>query len=82
MSLLVFFVTLCDWWFYVGCLLFVLALSARVIPLAVTDCVSTFPHVPTRAYFARYLTVTVNIWTLESIFPVSLAGSLVLWDSP
>ena len=30
-----------------------------------------------RAYFARYLTVMVKIYTLESIFPVLLAGSLV-----
>ena len=35
-----------------------------------------------RTYFARYLTVTVKIRTLESIFPVLLAGSLVWWDSP
>ena len=40
------------------------------------------PRVPVRACFARYLTVTVKIRTLESIFPVLLAGSLVWWDSP
>ena len=54
------------------------ALRARVIPLAVTGCVSALPHARVRAhYFARYLTVTVKIRTLESIFPIVLAGSLV-----
>ena len=33
-------------------------------------------------YFARYLRVMVKIRTLEIIFPVALAGSLVWWDSP
>ena len=66
-------------------LLFVRAVRAHVIPLAVTSCVSALPRAPAPApahYFARYLTVTVNICTLESMFPVSLAGSLVWWDSP
>ena len=50
----------------------------RVILLAVTVYVSYLPPAPARAhYFARYLMVTVNIRTLESIFPVLLAGSLV-----
>ena len=35
-----------------------------------------------RTYFARYLTVTVKMRTLESIFPIFLAGSLVWWDPP
>ena len=66
-----------------GSLLFVCAPCARVIPLAVTGCVSDLPRAPARAhYFARYLTVTVKIRTLEIIFPVFLAGSLVWWDSP
>ena len=56
---------------------------ARVIPLAVTGCVFALPRAPAHAhYFAWYLMVTVNIRTLESIFPVFLAGSLVWWDSP
>ena len=77
MSLLVYLVTQCDWWFSVGCLLFVRALCAGVIPLAVTGCVAALPRAPARAFFARYLTVTVKIPTLDSIFPVLLAGSLV-----
>ena len=61
-----------------GALLFVRAPCARVIPLAVTDFVSALPHATAHAhYFARYLTVTVKIRTLESIFRVALAGSLV-----
>ena len=61
-----------------GSLLFVRALRVHVIPLVVKCCVSALPHAPACAhYFARYLTVTVKILTLESIFPVSLAGSLV-----
>ena len=59
------------------------ALRARAIPLALTSCVSALLHARARAhYLARYLTVTVKIRTLESIFPVALAGSLVWWDSP
>ena len=77
MSLLVYLLTRFDWWFSVVFLLFVRALCARVIPLEVTGCVSAFPRAPARAYFARYLTVTVKIRTLESIFPVFLSGSLV-----
>ena len=66
-----------------GYLLFVFALCTRVIPLAVTGCVSPLPCAPASVYyFARYLTVTVKIRTLESIFPVFLDGSLVWWDSP
>ena len=66
-----------------GSLLFVRALCACVIPLAVTGCVSALPHAPARAhYLARYLTVMVKIRTLESIFTVLLAGSLVQWDLP
>ena len=66
-----------------GSLLFVRALCTRVIPLAVTGCVSDLPRAPARAHcFARYLTVTVKIQTLESIFLVLLSGSLVWWDSP
>ena len=64
-----------------GAMFFVCAPRARVIPLAVKGCVSALPRAPAHAhYFARYLTVTVNIQTLESIFPVLLAGSLVWWD--
>ena len=81
MSLLVFLVTQCDWWFSVVCLLFVCDPCARVIPLVVTGYASAFPRAPARAYFARYLMVAVKIRTLESIFPVLLAGSLVWWDS-
>ena len=77
MILLVYLVTLCDWWFSVGCLFFFCALCTHVILLAVTGCVSAFPRAPTRAYFVRYLAVTVKIRTLESIFPVLLAGSIV-----
>ena len=56
---------------------------ARVVPLAVTGCVSALQCVHTRMhYFARYLMVMVKIRTLENIFPVVLAGSLVWWDSP
>ena len=66
-----------------GSLLVVRNPCARVIPLAVTSCVSDLPCAPARAhYFARYLTVTVKIRTLESIFPVLLAGCLNWWDSP
>ena len=82
MSLPVYLVTQCDWWFSVVCLFFFHAPFARVIPLEVTGCVSALPRAPARAYFARYLTVTVKIRTLESIFPVLLASSLVWWDSP
>ena len=82
MSLLVYLVTQYDWWFSVVCLLFVRALCARFIPLAITGCVSDLSRVPARAYFARYLTVTVKIRTLEIIFSVLLVGSLVWWDSP
>ena len=65
-----------------GFLLFVRAPRARVIPLAVTSCVSALSRAPARAhYFARYLKVTVMIRTLENIFPVALAGSLVCWYS-
>ena len=53
-----------------GSLLVVCAPCARVITFAVTSCVSDLPHGPVRAYFARYLTVTVKICTLESILPV------------
>ena len=63
-------VTQCDWWFSVGSLLFVRTLCACEIPLAVMGCVSNLPCAPARAYFARYLTVTVKICTLESILPV------------
>ena len=63
--------------------LFLSALRARVIPLLVRGCVSALPCARARAYyFVRYLTVTVNIRTLESSFPVALDGSLVWWDSP
>ena len=66
-----------------GSLLFVRAPWSRVIPLAVTGYVFAFPRAPTRAhYFVRYLTVTVQIRTIESIFPVFLTGSLVCWDLP
>ena len=65
-----------------GSLLAVRAPCARVIPLTVTGFVSALPRAPARAYFARYLTVTVKIHNLEIIFPVLLAGSLVWWDSP
>ena len=82
MSLLVYFVTQCDWWFSIFFLLFIRAPCARVIPLAVTGCVYNFPRAPARAYFSRYVTVAVKIRTLESIFLVLLAGSLVWWDSP
>ena len=62
----------------VGSLLFVRAPCARVIPLVVTVFLSAIPLVPTRThYFVRYLTVMVKVRTLENIFPVSLAGSLV-----
>ena len=50
-------------------------LRTHVIPLAVTGCVSAIPHAPASShYFARYLTVTLNICTLESIFTVLLGG--------
>ena len=65
-----------------GSLVVVHAPCARVISLALTGCVSALPRAPALAYFARYLTVTVNIRTIESIFPVLLAGSLVRWYSP
>ena len=59
------------------------AIRARAISLAASGFVSALPRAPAHAhYFARYLTVTVNIQTLEIIFLVSLAGSLVWWDSP
>ena len=58
-------------------------LRERAIPLTVTGCVSALPYARVCAHYsARYLTVTVKILTLESIFPVALAGSLVWWDSP
>ena len=66
-----------------GSLLFVRAPCVHVISLEVTGCVFAIPRAPARThYFVRYLTVTVKIRTLESIFPVLLAGSLVWWDSP
>ena len=59
------------------------ALRAHAIPLVVTGCVSSLPRAHARAhYFAHYLTVTVKIRTLGSIFPAALDGSLVWWDSP
>ena len=61
------------------------ALCARTIILAVTGCVSALPRARVRArvhYFARYLTITVKIRTLGSNVAVSLAGSLIWWDSP
>ena len=58
------------------------ALRMRVIPLAVTGCVSALPRARVRAhYFARYLTVTVNILTLGSNVAVVLAGFLLWWGS-
>ena len=61
-----------------GSLLSIRAPCACVIPLVVTGWVSALPRAPVRLhYFARYLTVMVNIQTLESIFTVSFAGSLV-----
>ena len=45
-------------------------------------CVGSPTCACARASFARYLTVTVKILTLESFFPVLLAGSLDWWDSP
>ena len=48
MILLVYLETQCDWWFSVVCLLFIRAPCARVIPLVVTGCVSTFPRAPAR----------------------------------
>ena len=66
-----------------GALLFVRAPRTRVIALAVTGCMSVLPRAPAHThYFARYLTVTVKIRTIEIIFSVWLAGSLVWWDSP
>ena len=71
--------------------LVVLCCLSVVCPRSVRACDSIGGNVlcvrcPTclcaRAYFARYLTVTVKIRTLESIFPFLLAGSLVWWDSP
>ena len=82
MSLLVYLVIRFDCWFSVGCLLFVRTLCTCVIPLAVTVYVSAFPREPASAFFAYYLTLTVQIRNLESIFPVLLASSLVWWDSP
>ena len=61
-----------------GSLFFVCTPCARVIPFAVTGCVSDLPCVPVCAhYFDCYSIVTVKIRTLEIIFPVLLAGSLV-----
>ena len=58
------------------------ALRAHVIPLAVTGWVSNLPRARVHAhYFVRDLTVSVKIRTLEIIFPVALAGSLVCWYS-
>ena len=75
MSLLVGLVTQYDLWLSVVC--------RHVNTLAVTGCVFAVSRVPVRThYFARYLKVTVKIRTLESIFSVFLAGSLVWWDSP
>ena len=66
-----------------GSLLFVRAPCVRVIALVVTDFVSALPRASARAhYFERYLTVTVKICTLESMFPVLLSGSIVWWYSP
>ena len=65
-----------------GSLVVVRSPCARVIPLVITVCVFALPRAPARAYCARYLKVTVKIRTLEIIFPVLLAGSLVWWDSP
>ena len=45
-------------------------------------CVRSPPCACARPYFARYLTITVKIRTLEIIFPVVLAGSLAWWYSP
>ena len=72
-------------------LLVVLCSLSVVCPLSVRACdsigsnglcVRFHPYACTRAYFARYLTVTVKIHTLESIFPVLLAGSLVVGIHP
>ena len=43
MSLIVYLVTQCDWWFSIVCLMSVCAPFARVILLAVTGCVSAPP---------------------------------------
>ena len=57
-------------------------LRARVIPLVVTGCVSALLCAHARVhYFARYLTVTVNIQTLGSNVAVALAGSILWWGS-
>ena len=69
--------------------LVVLCWLSDVCPLSVRACDSICgnrlcvrsPVRLWRACFARYLTVTVKIRTLESIFQVLLAGSLVWWDS-
>ena len=56
------------------------ALRARAIPLAVTGYVYALLCALARAhYFARYLTVTVEIRTLGSNIAVALAGYLFCW---
>ena len=52
MSLLVYLVTRCDWWFSAVCLMFVGAPCDRVIILGVTGCVSA-PHVRLCAHALR-----------------------------
>ena len=48
------------------------ALRTRAIPLAATGCVSALPRARAH-YFARYLTVTVNIHILGINVAVALA---------
>ena len=74
MGLLVYLVTQYDWWFSVGFRRSVWACDSIG---GNGLCVRSPTCACARAYFARYLTVTVKIRTLESIFLVLLAGSLV-----
>ena len=53
MSLLAYLVIRYDCWFSVVCLLFFRDPFARVIPLAVTGCMSALLHVPERVHTLR-----------------------------
>ena len=55
MSLLVYLVTRCVWWFSSVCLMFVRDLCTRVMPLAVTGCVSAPPvRLCARVFYALF----------------------------
>ena len=73
MSLLVYLVTRCDWWFSVFlCVVFPRSVRTCYSIGGNRLCVRFPPCACARAYFARYLKITVKIRTLESILTVTV----------